>query len=232
MNRLPIILTSCLLPISAFAQKGDREKHRDDEDRSRRLEAFFSAFDTDKDGQVTLGEFRTGERISKLEPLVSEKLFKRLDKNSDGFLSVKELKLMTPKRGKRSLRAADLNNDRRISREEFDQHEPFVNFPEEKREEMFTRLDKNSDGFLDHKEGRKGRKGDKRGDKRPIFEHLDLNSDGKIDLEEFQKSPRIDRMTEEEQLKFFQRADRNGDGGISVEEFRPPKFGDRHGPKK
>lgn len=227
MNRLSIILTSCLLPISAYAQKGDWKKHRGDDDRLRRLEDFFSTFDTNEDGKVTLIEFRTGKRISQLEPLVSEKLFERLDKNSDGFLTVKELKLMAPKRREGGLRAADLNNDRRISREEFDQHEPFANFSEEKREEMFTRLDTNSDGFLDHQEGRR-----KKGEKRPVFGHLDLNGDGKIDFEEFQKSPRIDQLDEAEQLKIFQRIDRDDDGGISEEEFRLPKSGERHEPKK
>ena len=59
-----------------------------------RAEIFFKKLDTDKDGALTLEEFKADPSGHK-NPVITEQYFKRLDKDADGKLTLEEV---TPRR--------------------------------------------------------------------------------------------------------------------------------------
>jgi len=99
--------------------------------------------DANADGKVSL------EEIHAKMPRFPAERFATLDKNGDGALDKTEL----PNRGSEMagehlerLRAADTNQDKRVSKEEFT-----VQFPDAP-DARFAALDRNSDGFLDRQD--------------------------------------------------------------------------------
>lgn len=215
---ISVVLLSC-----ASAQEKGGDHRREDRKGPPRPEEFLKAYDLNKDGKVSKEEFSSGERASRLDPEIRSKIFNRLDKDGDGFISIKELKGMAPKKGHHPLAKADLNKDDRISKEEFATHPPFAKMSEERRDRMFTRLDQNSDGFLDQKEGRHGGRKGPHGEKpqpRIRIKGLDLDGNGSLSWGEFQNAPVVLALPENEQRKLFQRFDKDKDGEIGNEEIR------------
>jgi len=217
------LLTLCLATSLACGQRNDPNSN----DRSGgkrkgppRPGEFLKVFDENKDGKVSRVEFDAGKRISVLNPEIRKKIFQRLDKNGDGFISTEELKQTNPKRGIDPLASADQNKDERISREEFAEHPHFARLSEERRSELFRRLDRNADGFLDKKDGR--RHGPRGGRKLPRLKikGLDLDENGSLSWGEFQNAPAILPLPEKEKRQIFNRFDRDRNREISSEEVR------------
>jgi Ca2+-binding EF-hand superfamily protein len=233
------LLILCLFASPSLAQKGEpKDRKRVERPGPRRPEDFLKAFDANKDGKVSRGEFDAGGRTSALNPEIREKIFKRLDKDDDGFISTKELKKMIPEHHHNPLAKADKNKDGRIDKVEFAEHPPFSEMPEEKRSRIFKRLDRNSDDFID---GRDDRRRNSRGGKklpRIRIKGLDLDDNGTLSWAEFQNAPAVVALPEKERRSVFNRYDSNKDQEISSGEIRvhtddrPPRSDKKPDPKK
>lgn len=159
-----------------------------------------------KFGIIALGLMST-TMVSAQERGNGDKLFAKMDTNSDGvvskaeFLAAKEGK--TNKKGEpidaeKRFEKMDLNGDGNFDRAEFDQlreehAERVENRPERDHGAMFAKFDTNKDGliskaeFTAKHEGKTNKKGEPiNSDKR--FEKMDSNSDGNIDKTEFENA--------------------------------------------
>lgn len=229
------LIATCILisPVCAQSGQGGEKHKKDKRNGPPKPGEFLKAFDRNKDGKVSREEFDKGERTSQLQIEVRGKLFARLDKDGDGFIDPKE---MVPHHGRRSMEKADVDKDGRISKEEFSKHPPFSKIPAERLDNMFARFDRNSDGFIDRKDGRPsgGRRGS-RGEKFPRvkIEELDADKNGSLSREEFLKSPGLKDLSEKEKNHAFQRRDDDKNGEISPKELRPPfERGGKKPPKR
>jgi len=238
VNFSTVLLILCFSASPSLAQKGEpKDRKRGERPGPPRPEEFLKVFDANKDGKVSRKEFDAGERTSALKPEIREKIFKRLDKDDDGFISTKELKKMIPEHRRNPLAKADKNKDGRIDREEFAKHPPFSEMPEERRNRIFKRLDRNSDEFIDGKDDR--RRNPRGGKKLPRIriKGLDLDDNGTLSWAEFQNAPAVVALPEKERRTVFNRYDVNKDREISSGEIRahadarPPRSDKKPGPK-
>lgn len=121
---------------------------------------------------------------------------------------------------------ADTDKDGAVTPAEFAAMERVANLPEDKRDEIFRRFDKNGDGLIKHDDmpprGEPGR--------RPPIDlpKLDEDHDGSVSYEEFLKSEFVQKLPEDRQRKFFERLDRNSDGKLSPDD-RPERGRGRRG---
>ncbi len=223
MNHLTAFLASLSLLTSASGQDKPAGGKREERRGPPSPDEFLKNYDLNQDQKISKEEFGVGERISRLDPASREKIFLRLDKDGDGFISREELKGMSPKHRRNPLAKADLDKDGRISREEFASHGPFAEMSEERRELIFDRLDHDADGFLDREDDRKsGGKGG-RGERRvPRFKMkgLDLDGSGFLSWDEFKDAPAVLTMPAEERRQIFQRLDTDKNGELSQQELR------------
>lgn len=137
----------------------------------------------------------------------------------------------------------DVDQDQKLTKEEFAQLPRISQLPEDKQEKLFTRLDKNQNGALEAQEllppggnpnpGPGEGPGDSPGNgkKRPFprLAEMDKNADKKIDFSEFILSPMISKLPAERQKKIFENMDRNKDGALSPEDGPPPGMNKRPG---
>lgn len=87
-----------LTAATSFAADGDAPKKPEGEKGKPKMnpEEMLKRMDTDKDGKVSKAEFLATPQAKKDEAKATER-FGKLDKNSDGFLTLEEL---TPKKKK------------------------------------------------------------------------------------------------------------------------------------
>ncbi len=122
-------------------------------------------------------------------------------------------------------KAADRNGDGSISMEEFKGMPRIQNLPDEKRENLFKRLDKDADGRLGRQEiARMGRPHDGKGAPMRRLWELDVDKSGGVSFEEFKQGPFFKKLTPEKQQVVFQRLDANGDGMITPKDKPEPSF--------
>ncbi|MES2920892.1 MAG: EF-hand domain-containing protein [Verrucomicrobiota bacterium] len=120
---------------------------------------------------------------------------------------------------------ADTDHDGFISKAEFNAMPRIMNLPEEKRENLFKRLDKDADGKLSREELaplNKPRDGQDKPMKR-LWE-LDADKSGGISLAEFKAGQLFMKLPPEKQQEVFRRLDTDGDGVITPKDKPEPPF--------
>lgn len=118
---------------------------------------------------------------------------------------------------------ADTDHDGFISLDEFQAMPRLMNLPEDKRQNIFKRLDKDGDGKLSRDElGRFGKPPE--GQDRPMKRlwELDVDRSGGVSLEELKAGDLFKKLPADKQEKLFRRLDSNGDGVISPEDKPEP----------
>ena len=123
--------------------------------------------------------------------------------------------------------AADTDHDGFLSQDEFTATPRIQNLPEEKRANIFKRLDKDADGKLSRDElailnkphdGKPGQPGERM---KRLWE-LDADKNGGISFEEFKAGPMYMKLSAEKQQEVFHRLDSDGNGVIDPKD-RPER---------
>ncbi|MFK7849610.1 MAG: EF-hand domain-containing protein [Akkermansiaceae bacterium] len=112
---------------------------------------MFKRMDKDRDGNITKKEFFSGPRLEQLEQEKREKIFERLDQNDDGLLDRAEIRKIRKDgedRRRRELRSLDKDQSGGLSFEEFSKGEFVSRLPEEKRKQIFERMDTDGNGEI------------------------------------------------------------------------------------
>jgi Ca2+-binding EF-hand superfamily protein len=155
------------------------EKGGDPRNRERKPEIspfgghgeMFKRMDTNKDGLISKREFFSSPRLASLPEDKRDEMFARLDTDNDGSISKKEIQTLRENGDKRAreFRELDLNRSGGLDFAEFSEGKFFKRLPEEKRRELFNRLDTDNNGEISPKDGGgprpvpgSGRRGDRR----------------------------------------------------------------------
>lgn len=124
-------------------------------------------------------------------------------------------------------KAADADGDGFLTMAEFSRLPRVASLPDDKKEHLFKRLDKNGDGRIERRElGAAFRNKGKR--PMPRLWELDTDKSGGVSYEEFSAGGPFAKLSEERRKKVFERLDTNGDGIISPAD-RPERPHGREG---
>jgi hypothetical protein len=234
MKAIPVslLLTGLFIPVMAHAQPEPPEMEAGGEDRGPRPDGpdrGWRQADKDGDRKISRAEYDAMPRIQSLPVEKRDMIFKRLDKNEDGFLDPREFGPMGRRRegGPPMRRIWELDTDKSggVSLEEFRLGELFKKLPPEKLEEIFHRLDTDGDGQITPKD--RPEPPPRRGPGGPgqMIRDFDTNADGAVTFEEFRKAPAIEKLSEDQQEDRFEKMDRNHDHKIDAQDFPPPPEG-------
>jgi len=112
---------------------------------------MFRRMDTDRDGNITREEFFASPRLQRLPEEKREGIFSRLDRDSDGMISKEEIRGMrqdAERRARDEFRQLDENSSGGLDFAEFSKGEVFGKLPEEKRRQIFGRMDTDGSGEI------------------------------------------------------------------------------------
>ncbi len=172
-------------------------------DRKGLFERLLRNADENGDGKLSAEEFAAGLKSRERPkpaggsggegPPVPERMFKRLDANHDGKVTLDEVPEPRREMFKRLLARGDKNGDQALDEQEFVQ--AFAGFAAPAGQPVAA----------ERPDGRR--------DPRRIFQRFDKNGDGKVTLDEVpeERKKMVGRM--------IQRAGKNADQGLSLEEF-------------
>ncbi len=125
-------------------------------------------------------------------------------------------------------KTADADQDGFISKDEFAKIPRIQKLPEEKRDNLLKRLDKDADGKLSRDElERMGKPRDGQGPPLKKLWELDADKNGGISLAEFQNGPMILKLSPEKQAALFRRLDTDNDGVITPKDRPEPPPSDQ-----
>jgi Ca2+-binding EF-hand superfamily protein len=122
-------------------------------------EDMFKHMDRDRDGKISKREFFASPRMERLPAEQREAIFGRLDRNGDAFLGPEEIRAMrrdNERRMKEGFRKLDTDKSGGLSFDEFSKGELFGKLPEEKRRQIFTRMDTDGNGEINRADKPKG----------------------------------------------------------------------------
>lgn len=252
MKTIPVslIVAALLAPVVAPAQtEGGRpgSPPRGGDGKRGGQRAFMESWKTaDKDGDGSLSEteFSGLPRIQGLAEEKRDRLFKRLDKNTDRKLDRTELsQIGRPHEGQgppmQRLWELDVDRSGGVSFEEFKAGRLHAKLEPEKQKTVFRRLDSNGDGVItpadkpeppfkrdgerpQQKRGPGEASGGHRVEPRQVIRQLDQDQDGALSFEEFRVGPAVKDLTEDEQEDRFEALDKDRDLKISAKDFPPP----------
>lgn len=120
---------------------------------------MFGMLDKDKDGVVTSEEFFAGPRMTDMPQEQREKFFARIDLDGDGKITPEEIRIMrqeSHEKHMREIRELDTDKSGGLSYEEMSLGNFFSKLPEEKRKQIFARMDTNGDGQITPEDKPKG----------------------------------------------------------------------------
>jgi Ca2+-binding EF-hand superfamily protein len=172
------------------------------DDKKRLFERLVRVADKNKDGKLSAEELAAGLKPRERPAAPGgpgspegrpglETMFKRLDANGDGKVTLDEVPEPRRERFKQLIARGDRDGDGALSEQEFIAAGPGAGA-----------------GSPDATQGPEGG-----GDVKRLFSRLDKNGDGKVTLDEVpeERRPRIER--------WIRRADKDGDKALSLEEF-------------
>ena len=120
---------------------------------------MFRRMDKDQDGKITREEFYSSPRLERLPEEKRDRIFARLDRDGDGMISREEIGMMrrdAEKRARDEFRQLDENNSGGLDFAEFSKGEFFGKLPEEKRRQIFERMDTDGSGEITAEDRPKG----------------------------------------------------------------------------
>ena len=110
---------------------------------------MFGMLDKNNDKVITSEEFFAGPRMANMPQEQCDKLFARMDLDGDGKVTPEEIRKMreeTHEKHMREVRELDTDKSGGLSYEEMSLGKFFSQLPEEKRRQIFERMDTNDDG--------------------------------------------------------------------------------------
>ncbi len=114
-------------------------------------EEMFKHMDRDGDGNISKREFFASPRMEQLPEEQRNAFFTRLDRDEDGSISREEIRMMrqqAARRAREDFRKLDVDKSGSVSFEEFSKGEFISKLPEEKRHQMFKRMDTDGNGVV------------------------------------------------------------------------------------
>lgn len=122
-------------------------------------EEMFKHMDKDGDGNISKREFFASPRMERLPEEKREEIFGRLDRDGDGFIEREEIMAMRRDNERRAMgqfQKLDTDQSGGLDFEEFSKGELFGKLPEEKRRQIFTRMDTDGNGEINGADKPKG----------------------------------------------------------------------------
>jgi Ca2+-binding EF-hand superfamily protein len=139
----------------------ERPEHPDRPDKppfDKQME-MFRRVDKNRDGRISKEEFFASPRLVSLPEEKREAIFARLDTDGDGILGREEIRQMrhdAERRAKDEFRELDADKSGGLNFEEFSKGKFFGKLPEERRRQIFARMDTDGSGEITAEDKPKG----------------------------------------------------------------------------